>query len=422
MVYNEKKNRNKRIFLLLSLGIFSILVFTGFTFGSMAETDDDRDTSGNTTVLDLNEEIKDIKQKIKDLEAKKEEYQQEITELREQSLSLEREIILLDNRIAQLEIEIEAEQAKIDQTGLEIQNINFEIESTEKDIKNKKAQIGNLIRKLDRIDNEDYLSVILFNDSFSQFFDAVKYLEDIEGDVFMVVGELKTAKAKLEEQKIAFEDKKKNLESFKEGLEQKKLTLEDKQDTKAYLLSSTRLSERKFHGLIAQIKEEQENANAEIVSLEKQIRVELAHSQALGSLGGDETFSWPAEPSRGISAYFHDPDYPYRYLFEHPGIDIRTPQGTSVRASKSGYVARAKDAGMGYSYIMLIHDDDFTTVYGHVSQINVKEDDFIVQGQIIGRSGGMPGTPGAGKLSTGPHLHFEIRANGIPVNPLDYLP
>ena len=71
---------------------------------------------------------------------------------------------------------------------------------------------------------------------------------------------------------------------------------------------------------------------------------------------------------------------------------------------------------------MIIHANGLSTVYGHVNEIDVEEGRFVLQGQAIGRSGGMPGTCGSGRLTTGPHMHFEVRLNGIPVDPLLYLP
>src|SRR3989339_696480 len=135
----------------------------------------------------------------------------------------------------------------------------------------------------------------------------------------------------------------------------------------------------------------------------------------------DNGMIWPV-PRNTITSYFHDPDYPFRNIFEHPAIDIRAGQGTVLKAAASGYVARVKEGvGGSYGYIMLIHGDGLSTVYGHVSKIYVEEDEYIVQGQTIGLTGGLPGTPGSGALTTGPHLHFEVRLNGIPVNPLNYL-
>ena len=131
--------------------------------------------------------------------------------------------------------------------------------------------------------------------------------------------------------------------------------------------------------------------------------------------------AWPLYPKKGISAGFREPGYYKRFGMQHNAVDIPAPQGTPLTASASGYVYKAKDNGLGYSYIILLHKNNIRTVYGHVSQINVKEGQLVQEGELIGLSGGMPGTKGAGKMTTGPHLHFEVLENGVYKNPLDFL-
>ncbi|MDA2936563.1 M23 family metallopeptidase, partial [Patescibacteria group bacterium AH-259-L05] len=212
---------------------------------------------------------------------------------------------------------------------------------------------------------------------------------------------------------------------LKTALKDKKAKLKSEEQTTQIILDETRGAEWKFQSLLAEVIEEHQKVENEIITLEREARKKIAEEKEkkaeLMEAEGIIVFSWSV-PNEGITATFHDPDYPYRtWIGEHSGIDLRASQGTAVRAAASGYVARAKHGGLGYSYIMFIHNDEFSTVYGHISEILVEEGEYIRRGSIIARSGGLPGTSGAGKFSTGPHLHFEVRLNGIPVNPEDYL-
>ncbi|HLG25309.1 MAG TPA: M23 family metallopeptidase, partial [Candidatus Gracilibacteria bacterium] len=74
------------------------------------------------------------------------------------------------------------------------------------------------------------------------------------------------------------------------------------------------------------------------------------------------------------------------------------------------------------SYIILAHAGGFMTVYGHVSELRVEAGEKVFAGQTIGLTGGTPGTKGAGVMTTGAHLHFEVMKGGKYVDPLDYLP
>lgn len=137
--------------------------------------------------------------------------------------------------------------------------------------------------------------------------------------------------------------------------------------------------------------------------------------------GGSVTIEWPTS-SHNISYYFHDSDYPYADEFEHSGIDIKVSQGTEVESAAGGRVTAVYDGGENdASYVMIEHNNGLTTVYGHLSKINVSYNDTVTDDTVIGLSGGRPGTRGAGRYSTGEHLHFEVRANGTAVDPMGYL-
>lgn len=369
----------------------------------------------------INQEIKARRQKAEEIQKKQEEYAKALTEKQNEKATLVDQLGVLDNRIAATMLEIERLQVEIDETTLEMKKTTIEITNKEEEIRREKDHVGTVLKLLYKRDRANALEVLLLNDSFSEFMNQVKYLEDVNQELSDSLDELKKLHDDLQSKKAALEEKSKKLGILKKGLDDKRISLESEKEDKRFLVDQTEQSEQQFQKLIAQAKQEQSAAAAEVVQLEQLMREKLSKKQQQKLEQNPAGMIWPV-PKNTVTTYFHDPDYPFRYIFEHPAIDVRAKQGTTIRAAASGYIARAKDAGMGYSYIMIVHGNNLATVYGHVSKIMVEEDQYVVQGQPIGLSGGMPGTPGAGKLTTGPHLHFEVRLNGIPVNPLEYLP
>jgi murein DD-endopeptidase MepM/ murein hydrolase activator NlpD len=102
----------------------------------------------------------------------------------------------------------------------------------------------------------------------------------------------------------------------------------------------------------------------------------------------------------------------------HKGLDLFADVGTPVLTAKSGRVVGAtQNRGMG-KYIIILHRGNLITIYGHLSAIFVQKNDSVRQGQVIGRVGK---TGNARSSQMLPHLHFEIRKNGIPQDPLEYI-
>ncbi|MDP3900687.1 MAG: peptidoglycan DD-metalloendopeptidase family protein [bacterium] len=401
-----------------------LLVLAALIFALPSNTVGQSGTSGSISdeITALNEEIRDRQKDIDAIQEKQEYYKKEIRAKKDEQATLKNQISVLDSTISNTELKIEETQIDIDKTALEVKKVLLEIEAMEDDIAKKKDYLEKLLRKIAQYDDVNTLEALLVNKSLSEFLDQIQYIKDVNGSLGEVLDEVKLQKVDLEEKEVDLEKKKSELGDLKKELEERRAEIEDQKINKQYILDTTKQSEGEYQNLLNKAKAEQERANAEIVNFEREIRKKLAEQQGKDKLQfNDNGFIWPV-PKNVVTAYFHDPDYPYRYIFEHPAVDIRAGQGTPIRAAASGYVAQAKDNGYGYSYIMIVHGDGLSTVYGHVSRIDVKLDEFVAQGQIIGASGGMPGTKGAGYLTSGPHLHFETRLNGIPVNPLNYLP
>ncbi len=116
-----------------------------------------------------------------------------------------------------------------------------------------------------------------------------------------------------------------------------------------------------------------------------------------------------------ITSYFGKRMHPIKKrILHHSGIDLKAKIGTQVLASMDGVVMFAGHASGYGNLVKLKHEDGYITYYGHLSKYNVKKGDKVVAGQLIAKTGNTG-------ISSGPHLHFEIRHKNKPINPVCFL-
>ncbi len=145
------------------------------------------------------------------------------------------------------------------------------------------------------------------------------------------------------------------------------------------------------------------------------IEAKIRASEA-GSTSGDSPAATPSAAGLiwPVSGPITSPFGP-RWGGFHPGIDIGVPEGTPIHAAAAGTVIYCGwESGYG-NLVVIDHHNGLATAYGHQSRIAVSCNQNVAQGDVIGYSG-------CTGFCTGPHLHFEVRVNGAPVDPLGYLP
>lgn len=415
--YNYKMKKKKTIRLLIIVILF-IFILGGIHYSQAFSY------NINQGLDSLNQKIKNQQASISQIKVKQAKLQAEINKKQKDSISLKNQIVILDDNIKKVELDIEFNNLKIDKTNLEIEKLKIDSNNLDKKISQQKQHISNLLKLIYKQDQITTLESLLLNDSLADFINQTRYLEDANQQISKNVEKLKLDKKHLDENKESLDSKTKELLTLRKNLEDKKDSLAYEKKNKAYILEETKSLETKYQSLLKKAKQDQAQAEREILSTERLIRQKMSERDRNKLNSGDSIISWPI-PKNYIVCGFHDPDYPYRHIIgEHPAIDIRAAQGTTLKAAADGYVAKVRfnKNSRRYAYIMIIHKNGLSTVYGHVSAVYVKTDQYVHRGQIIGKTGGTPGSAGAGRFTTGPHLHFEVRKNGLPVNPLNYLP
>lgn len=371
-------------------------------------------------VDDLQGQVKKKVDRVKELDGMIKGYRDKVQEQEAAALSLQNEVALLENRIQEKQLGVERTKQEMQMTGLEIQSLGSQIKLQQARISTREGALAEIFVRLEQESSISTFDAFLARPSLSELFVRLDELGRLEGELGEATHVLKSEKKLLEGKQHDQEARRVALATQTLDLQREERVLEEERSSRISLVAVTQTKEDEFRKIVYELRQQQQSEAGDIESLQSHLKDRLdSIDSALAR--GDILLSWPIQAKKGISATFHDPDYPFRKLFEHPGTDLPTPVGTPVRAAAGGYVAWTRTGKQYGNYIMIVHAGGVATIYAHLSRFGVKPDTYVERGDVIGYSGGRPGDDGAG-LSTGAHLHFEVRQNGIPVNPENFLP
>ena len=338
------------------------------------------------------------------------------------------QINAIDTLINNLKNQIAAQQALIAQTQVAIDDLNRQIRFGEADltrlVANTSVRDELLNQRLRYIDSHgalNYVQLVLTASSFNQMMDRMIAAQQVAASDRRLLNDLALQHSQVALANTALDSQKSQVTAL---LQQQKATEADMQNNlKAQ--DAARVVELQLE---AQLSAQYAAVQAERAAIDAQVAQLAVQYQAAAAKagGGSGVFAWP-EPSCGPSCMSQrfgcssfylevpDPNCPWPHKI-HTGIDIAGPYGTNIIAADTG-VVYLYPGSVGYgNLLVMIHGNGYSTYYGHTAGYAPG----LSSGEVVAR-GTTIAFEGSTGWSTGPHLHFEIRTNGVYKDPCIWL-
>ncbi|RJX36972.1 hypothetical protein D3P09_26070 [Paenibacillus pinisoli] len=330
--------------------------------------------------------------------------------LQKEIQSLNKEIDLVAIALTKKQKEKEEKQQELVQTGVEL-------EEAIKRVEEREALLETRMRMMYSNGFVSYMDVLFSATSFTDFLDRFDALQTILSSDRDILSAHKKDQALVEEKKADIEEQYADLEALYHELELQQADLVKKEAEKEVLVASYNQNLEQLSDTLEQlevISEEQEKLLVELAAKVSKLNAEknrIKNPYTGGKLG------MPIKGNIRVTSNFGTRTHPITgQKHTHTGIDFGAPQGTAIYAAESGVVLISQ-LWSGYGNCIIIdHGNGLWTLYGHIRNggLLVDAGDQIKKGQKIAEVGSTGN-------STGPHLHFEVRKNEVPVNPSGYL-
>ena len=392
--------KKKTVTLVASLLCGSIMMATPYWYQAQDE--------------DLTNQLSNIQQQMTNEANKKSEAEKTIGTVYEQLHAIQ---IELDTATAELK-QVQADRIRLDQ---DITKTEEELKAAQERLQSREKVFYKRVRDIYINGRLSYLDVVVGSKDFSDFANRMEMLKRILQADMELINTIKTEREEIASKKAKLEaDRAKVLELEKVAQEKQTIINQKKAERQAVLeraMNDRDTADRAYNELMA--------SSASITAMLQQRAAERAAAAAAASQGGGgggATTTWvqgtgqlAAPVNAPITSDFGWRIHPiYGTSRLHAGTDFGVDEGTPVHAADGGVVVEAGWIS-GYGYTVIIdHGNGMSTLYAHNSDVAVSPGQTVSKGQVVSYSGNTGG-------STGPHLHFEVRINGEPTDPMGYL-
>jgi murein DD-endopeptidase MepM/ murein hydrolase activator NlpD len=326
----------------------------------------------------------------------------------------------LQGRQDAIQTDLDDKRAELAATQRELRAVRARLVRLRARLEHARAVLADRLVELYKSDQPDIVSVVLDADGFADLLENGAYLQRIGEQDRQIITAVRDAKAEMEsaerrlgelegrQKRIAAEiqERRDEVARVRIEVEGRRDEIDDVRDDKQRVLRTVKSHAHEIHEDIDALEREQ-------ARIEAKIRAAQGYGTTIapGPIRGGGRFIWPINgPLTSGFGYRVGPGIT-RF---HQGLDIGDPEGTPIRAAGGGTVILAGYNGGYGNYTCIDHGGGVSTCYGHQSAIHVSTGQHVSQGQVIG----LVGNTG---YSFGAHLHFEVRVNGTPVQPLNYL-
>ncbi len=395
---------NKKIFSCLILALTFILFVVFFSYSDSSGNYSKKIDEENQRLKKIEQQIKSVKDEINNLQKKESGYLETLHKIEKLLQDTEKELqtIEKDLEFAQKEIK-QGEDELILEKHL---------------LKEKTKLLESRLRQIYKHRLTGYLEILFNSESFSDFLTRFRYVKNILSLDAKVVNDIRRQIKKTEDSKINLENREEILSLLKEEVEKEKENIEFSIKAKKSIINKID-SQKEVH--LKSLKE-LEQSSQEIKNIIERIYKQQEEDSKKPSLKEVPTIT--LKPKKGIlalpiqgkliSGYGRQKNIEFNTYTFNSGIDISAPLGQVVRSAGSGEVIYTGNI-KGYGQIIIIdHGGRITTLYAHLSKILVDIGDKVKKEQTIGQVG-----DSGGVSST--RLHFEVRVEGKPTDPMNWL-